>query len=245
MTKKFILFLVEGKNDEREIGAILKTPCFDQYREKYKIWYCYYKHNGKYGGDVTAAAGVTADNIQGRLNDILMSFRKVEGPYREIKVNDIQEFVQIVDMDGAFIPPQNVVRGNDNSFNYTDNSIITSNVDGAIGRNRKKADILRKLSEISQVGNVPYSVYYASCNMDHVLFDKRNPPQNVKTGCAYHFIERCSSDPSVLNDSIFKQGIMAEGTYDRSWTYIQQGCNSLHRHTNINLFFGENAKNNK
>lgn len=245
MTKKFILFLVEGKNDEREIEAILHTPCFDKYRDKYEVRYCYYKCNGKSGGDVTAAAGVTADNIQGRLNDILLSFRKFDGPYHDIKVNDIQEFIQIVDLDGAFVSPEKIVKGNDGDFYYTDTSIITSNVDGAIGRNRKKASILRKLSEISQVGNVPYSVYYVSCNMDHVLFDKRNPPPNVKTACAYHFIKRCSSDPSVLNDSIFKQGIMAEGTYDRSWTYIQQGCNSLHRHTNLNLFFGDNAKNNK
>ena len=148
-------------------------------------------------------------------------------------------------MDGTFIPPENIVMGNVKDFYYTNNSIVTLNVDGAIGRNKKKADILRKLLEIAQVGNVPYSAYYASCNMDHVLFDKRNPPPNVKTGCAYHFIERCTADPSVLNDSIFKQGIMAEGSYDHSWTYIQQGCNSLHRHTNINLFFGDNAKNNK
>ena len=239
MTKKFILFLVEGKNDEREIGAILHTPCFDQFRDKYQIQFL------TNGGDVTAAAKVTASNIQGKLNDILLNFRRNGVPFNNIRVDEIQEFVQIVDMDGAFIPFENIVRGNVRDFDYTSTSIITSNVDGAIGRNRKKADILRKLSEIAQVGNVPYSVYFASCNMDHLLFDKRNPPPNVKTGCAYHFIERCTADPSVLNDSIFKQGIMADGTYDHSWAYIQQGCNSLHRHTNINLFFGNNAKNNK
>lgn len=237
MTKKFILFLVEGKNDEREIGAILHTPCFDRYRNKYQIQFL------TNGGDVTAAAKVTASNIQGKLNDILLNFRRNGVPFNNIRVDEIQEFVQIVDMDGAFIPPENIVRGNVRDFDYTSTSIITSNIDGAIGRNRKKADILRKLSEISQVGNVPYSVYYASCNMDHLLFDKRNPPPNVKTGCAYHFIERCTADPSVLNDSIFKHGIMAEGTYADSWVYIQQGCNSLNRHTNINLFFSDKAKN--
>ena len=153
MTKKFILFLVEGKNDEREIGAILHTPCFDRYRDKYQIQFL------TNGGDITATAKVTANNIQGKLNEILLYFRRHGVPFNNIRVDEIQEFVQVVDMDGAFIPPENVVRGSVRDFDYTDSAIITSNVDGAIGRNRKKADILRKLSEISQVGNVPYSVY--------------------------------------------------------------------------------------
>lgn len=239
MTKKFILFLVEGKNDEREIGAILHSPCFDQYRDKYQIQFL------TSGGDVTSAPKISDGNIQGKLNEILLDFRRNGVPFNNIRVNEIQEFVQIVDMDGAFIPNSHIIKGDNNNFVYTDTSIIAPNVDYAIGRNRKKAEILKKLSEISQVGNVPYSVYYASCNMDHVLFDERNPLPKVKTGCAYRFIEKCSSNPSVLNDCIFRQGIMAEGSYADSWVYIQQECNSLQRHTNINLFFSDNAKNKK
>lgn len=239
MIKKFILFLVEGKNDEREIGAILHSPCFDQYREKYQIQFL------TKGGDITAASGVSANNIQGKLNEVLLYFRKNGVPFSNIKVSEIQEFVQIVDMDGAFINPAHIVRGTSNGFYYTDDSIVTSNVDGAIGRNKKKAEILQKLSGIQQIGNVPYSVYYASCNMDHLLFDNRMPPPNVKTACAYRFIERCSADSSFLDESIFKQGVMSEGTYDESWAYIKQDTNSLNRHTNINLFFGERAKNQK
>ena len=239
MMKKFILFLVEGKNDEREINAILHTPYFDKYREKYQIQFL------PKGGDITASSGVTTKNIQQKLNDLLLYFRKNGVPFSNIRTDEIHEFIQIVDVDGAFIPPENIVRGNDGGFYYTDNSIITSNVDGAIGRNRKKAEILQKLSEIQQIGNVPYSVYYASCNMDHLLFDKQMPTQNEKNAQAYRFIERCAANPSVLKDSIFKQGIMAIDTYSESWTYIQQGCNSLGRHTNFNLFFSDNAKNNK
>lgn len=235
--KKFILFLVEGKNDEREIGAILHSPCFDSYKEKYQIEFL------TKGGDITASTGVTVKNIQQKLNDILLYFRKNGVPFKNIRTDEIHEFVQIVDADGAFIPNNNIVKGNNSGFFYTDTSIITSNVDGAVGRNRKKAEILQKLSEIQQIGNVPYSVYYASCNMDHLLFNNRTPSQSEKTAKAYNFIERCSANPSILNDSIFKQGIMEEGTYSESWTFIQQDCNSLQRHTNINLFFSDNAKN--
>lgn len=82
-------------------------------------------------------------------------------------------------LHGAFIPDSKIIRGDSNFFQYTDENIVTSNVDGAKGRNRKKAEILRKLVEIKQVGNVPYSVYFVSCNMDHVLFDCRN----LRPGC--------------------------------------------------------------
>ncbi|MBR4335496.1 MAG: hypothetical protein IKP74_03485 [Clostridia bacterium] len=235
MSKKFILFLVEGKNDEREIGAILHTPVFDRFRDKYQPIIL------PNGGDIT----MSPNSIQGKLNNQLLSFRKSGVPFHNIRVDEIQEFVQIVDTDGVFIPSENVVRGGSSSFLYTDTTIITTNDCGAVGRNRKKAEILRTLSTIDQVGNVPYSVYYASCNMDHVLFGNRNPPPNVKTGCSWGFVEKCASDPSILNESIFKPGIMAEGTYADSWSFIQQGCNSLQRHTNFNLFFSEKAKNKK
>lgn len=241
MIKKFILFLVEGNNDEREINAILHSPYFDKYKDKYKIHFC---KNGK-GGDITTLAGVNINNIQQKLNDLLLDFRKNGVPFSNIRVDEIHEFVQIVDTDGVFIPEQNINRGNDSKFCYTETTLTTSNFDAAIGRNRKKADILKKLSEINQIGNVPYSVYYASCNMDHLLFNNRSSPQKDKDTNSFRFGNWCSADPTFLSKNVFKQGIMAEGTYEESWAFIQEGCNSLQRYTNINLFFSEKAKNSK
>ena len=236
MSKKFILFIVEGNNDKMELEAILHTPRFAPYLEHYEPYIL------PKGGDITAETGAAAKNIQKKLNEILMYFRNNGVPFRNIKVQDIQEVVQIVDLDGAFIPRENIVRGPYSYFYYEDEAIRTSNVDGAIGRNKRKAEILRKLTEVQQVGNVPYSVYFASCNMDHLLFNRRNPPPAAKKSRALEFKVACDKNPECLLESIFKQGIMAEGTYAQSWERIQDGTESLKRRTNINLFFGDSAK---
>ena len=56
--KKFILFLVEGKNDERELYAILHSHYSENLLNLYEpVIY----HNG---GDVTSAAKLNVNNIQ-------------------------------------------------------------------------------------------------------------------------------------------------------------------------------------
>lgn len=239
MTKKLIVFLVEGKNDEREINAILNSPCFSKYREKYAPHFII-KH-----GDITTDNNVTASNILKALENLLIDFRRSGVPFHNVKVTEIQEFVHIVDLDGAFIQPEKIVKGETRDFQYTDTSIITSNVDAAIRRNRKKTAILKKLTGIEKIGGVNYSIYFASCNMDHLLFCKRMLTAFEKGEYAHWFYDRCTLDPSALDDSIFKQEIMADSSYEDSWAYIQQDNHSLLRHTNINLFLGERAKNEK
>lgn len=236
MNKKFILFIVEGANDKREIDALLHTSFFAEYREKYEpqFW--------TKGGDITASKGVTAKNIQQKLNDIVQDFRKNGVPFSNIRVQDIQEVVQIVDLDGAFIPLENIIRGDSSTFLYTDENIITANVDGARGRNKKKAEILSKLVEIQQIGNIPYSVYFTSCNMDHLLFGKRMLSSKDKTTFAFQFQMMCQEHPEKLKESVFKPGIATEEDYICSWDFIEEGCRSLHRHTNINLFFESDSK---
>lgn len=239
MSKKFILFIVEGNNDKRELDAILHSKFFDEYRDKYQ------PEIVVMNGDITASAQFNVGNIQKKLNDVLMDFRRKGVPFSNIKISEIQEIVQIVDLDGVFIPYENIIRGEDNSFSYTDETIITSNVDGAYGRNKKKADILEKLVDIDQVGGVPYSVYYVSCNMDHVLFNERSLSQGFKNDNSLKFQVACSENSDILLDSIFNESINYEGNYYDSWQYVSEECNSLNRHTNLNLFFSEKAKNSK
>ena len=244
MSKKFILFIVEGKNDEREIDAILHSPYFSKYLELYEPRFI------STGGDITTEIeknkkGRKETNIIAKLNKLVLEFRRSGLDFCNVLPRDIQEIVQIVDMDGAFIPDENVCYGGTKYFEYTDENIITQNVDGAIGRNRKKAEILRKLIQTKLVDNIPYSVYFASCNMDHLLFGNRHLRPYEKNNSAMDFGVKLKEHPERLSESIFKQGIMSEGTYEESWEEIQEDCRSLERRTNINLFLGDGAKNPK
>lgn len=236
MGQKFILFIVEGKNDKIEIDTILHSDFFAEYKAKYD---CRFE---VVNGDITAASHVNENNIQSEINKIIMKFRNGGIPYNNISVRDIQEVVQIVDIDGCFIPNINIVNGDNSEFTYSDTNIITSNIDGAIGRNKKKSKVLRKLLSVDQIGNIPYSIYFVSCNMDHVLFNNRSLNRNQKDKCAYVFGKKCSQDSSILNDSIFRSGIKSNN-YIESWDDIQNECNSLRRKTNFNLFFESGSKN--
>lgn len=248
MRKKFILFIVEGYNDEMEINAMLHSPWFDNYRLLYEP---YFYHTN---GDVLLSqirlrnkrVKVTADNVLSAIDNIIQDFRKTSGPYSNIRVSDIQEVVQITDTDGTFIPKYSVIRDDEYVYaTYFDNCIKINNVDGIVGRNRRKADIIRRLLQVKQIGGIPYSLYYVSCNMDHVLFNDGNLSREAKKNKSKEFALTCRKDPGYLSQSLFKSGIMANGSYEESWEEIQGGLNSLGRYTNFNLFFTDKAKNPK
>lgn len=248
MRKKFILFIVEGYNDKIEIDAMLHSPMFEQYRHSYEPFFYVTQ------GDVMMSSikvrnkkvKVTSDNIQKALDDIVLNFRRTNGPYSNISVSDIHEVVQITDTDGAFIPNYRVIRDDNYVYcTYFDDCIKINNVDGIVGRNRRKAEIIRKLLNVKQIGNIPYSLYYVSCNMDHVLFNERNLSKNAKVENSKEFAFTCKKTPEHLSQNLFKSGIMADGSYEESWEIIQDGISSLGRYTNFNLFFTDKAKNPK
>ena len=166
------------------------------------------------------------------------------GPWRGIRVDEIQEIVQVVDLDGAFIPPEHIYRGENPWFEYSNEGIYTKNVDGARGRNKKKQESLNKLVfDVKKIDNIPYSIYFVSCNMDHVLFNHRSLSPNQKSEMANRFWVQCEKHPEIVDETVFKNKVSTEKGYEESWKEIQQGNESLMRHTNINLFLSEGAKN--
>ena len=223
MHKKFILFIVEGNNDKKEIAAMLHSPYFSQYKDRYQFEFI----NLRY--DITAKEGNTEKNIQGKLNEIFLNWRESGIPYNRIKPSDVQEIVHIIDMDGAFIPKENIEYGDVGRFFYEEKRILSYTPSDAVGRNNRKSKIIKKLLTVSQIDGVPYSVYFFSCNMDHVLFDERNPTQHAKDDKARSFPFLCSQT-DILQKTIFNPSIAAQGTYDESWMEIQDDHKSLGRY---------------
>ncbi|MBR0509072.1 MAG: hypothetical protein IJJ85_03055 [Clostridia bacterium] len=238
MQKKFILFIVEGNNDKKEITAMLHSQYFAQYKNKYQFEFYDLR------GDITSKEGITDKNIQGKLNSIFLDWRERGIPFNRIKPCDVQEIVHIIDMDGVFIPKEDIEYGDVGRFYYEEKRILSYNPSNAIGRNNKKSKIIKKLLTVSQIDGVPYSIYFLSCNMDHVLFDERNPSQQYKDNKARSFPLLCLKT-DILQKTIFSPSIAAQNTYEESWGDIQDNHKSLGRYTNFNLFFGDKAKNPK
>ena len=245
--KKYIFFIVEGKHDKDEILAVLNTPFFSEFREKYEPCVFLANVGGKNrtlrfstvaGGDITADSGTTASNILGRLNELINDYKKSGRGY-PIAHRDIARIVQIVDSDGAFISCECVVRSDDPKPVYLSDTIETANVDGIVGRNRKKAAVLKKLAETDRIGNLPYAVYFVSCNMDHVLFADQNLTSGNKSFHSNEFQSRCEAHPEYIFETILHPEVTVECDYPSSWEEIQEGTNSLCRKTNLNLLLRE------
>ena len=227
--KKFIFFLVEGNNDKREIQAILRATCGCSFTDNYVDVFHVHK------GDITSERDSNEKTIIGKINKIILEWRNGgEQPYQRIVPSDVAKIIHVIDTDGVFIPSYAVVQTDDAKAQYKESVIEYYNRDELVGRNRKKARVIKRLLQTKRIDNIPFEVYFASCNMDHLLFNNQNPDRAEKGEKSFEFARLCKSKEYLL-DSIFASGICAEGSYEKSWEMIQAGINSLHRHTNINL----------
>ena len=228
--KKYILFIVEGNNDKREIQAIIRAVCGHTFLERYVD--AYHVHNG----DITTEKDSSEKTITSKLNKIVISWRNGgEQPFQKISPSDVFKVIHIVDMDGVFIPESAILSTDDAKAQYYDSAIHFIDREAIVGRNRKKANVIRKLLTVKQIDNIPYEIYFVSCNMDHLLFNQRNSIAGDKNRNAFAFAGKCK-EKSYLQNSVYADGIRAEGLFSESWEMIQKDFNSLHRHANINIF---------
>ncbi len=228
--KKIVLFIVEGINDEKEVMAAIHTPFFSHFHEHYVP---YVK---TVNGDITADRLSNEKNIKERIGKIVRTFRKEGVPFRDIKTSDIHKIIHIVDIDGVFIPRESIIQSDDVKYVYRSDCILATNPDVVYGRNRKKAKNLCILAETETIDNISYECYFVSCNMDHIISGKVNCQQFEKSELARAFIVNCKNNPKCIFDAFFKEGIAYTDSYKESWSAIQQGTNSLNRHTNLNLY---------
>ncbi len=227
--KKYVLFIVEGKNDQIEIQAMLRAYCKNSMQDKYSDIYL------PYNGDITFDE--SEKTITGKLAEAVLSWRRGEThlhPFHPVLPSDVAKIVHVIDTDGAFIPEDTIIADDVGDVEYNENGIRCGDRAFIVGRNRKKAKIIRKLLSVHRIDNIPYEVFFVSCNMDHVLFGIQNPASKSKAPNARNFAARCKQ-PDDLNQSVFREGIRFDGSFSESWSFIQLDMNSINRHTNLNL----------
>ena len=242
--KQIVLFLVEGLSEINALWTIM-SELYEKIDENAEVFFCQMEEDGVVGGDITSRNGVTPEKIE------MLMHKLVVGPLLErenIYPKDVTEIIQIVDLDGAYIPDESIVYpseplSDDHPVIYYEDRIEANNVTGIRIRNvrkRNNIDYLTSRQEIKvKTKTIPYSIYYMSCNLDTFLHRETN----ISTGR-----EKC--DRAALFSSKFDGDALAAAqffindpdaacgmTLDESWAYIRQGHNSLKRYTNINLLF--------
>lgn len=219
-TNKILLFIVEGPSDEQSLAPALEKIIL-QKNVKFKVIH----------GDITSDSNSNINNIEKRIsNNCVKKFINENSQYN---LSDIYGIVHIVDLDGAFIPDDNIEE--DPSIikpKYMPDKILCKNKAKFLATHNNKQSILRHLSTIDKILNIPYSIFYMSCNLDHVLHNKPNSTDFEKKINSIIFGDNYD-DPLKFEDFFNCKKIKIEGTYEESWKYITINLNSLKRGSNF------------
>ena len=222
MTRKLILFLVEGITEEISFGLIF-SEIFEDKEIEFQIA----------RGDITTRNGVNSRNVIRKINEEIKSFMDRE----HYKKSDIIEIIHLMDTDGAYIS-EDLIKNHDKDKNYYySDKLCTSHSKNTKKRNDKKSGIMDRLSSHSKINGIPYNAYYLSCNLEHVLHNDANIDDTLKVEKAEEFSERYYEKEFEFLDFIRTESFAVEGSYKESWEFIKQGSNSLNRYSNLHLVF--------
>lgn len=223
--RKIVLVIVEGPSDADSLELYF-SKFFDSNTVHMKIMY----------GDITSKRGINQSNIKARLGNEI----KVYAENNHFKAADVQQIIHLVDMDGAFVDDSVIIEDETkDKFVYTLESVIVPNRPVAIERNEHKRENLNTLSSRTSVmwNNIPYKIYYMSCNLDHVLHDKPNANDEEKKANSLAFTERYYDDINAFIKFISESTFSQCTDYKESWDYIKQDKHSLERNSNLGLCF--------
>lgn len=223
--RKIVLVIVEGPSDADSLELYF-SKFFDSNTVHMKIMY----------GDITSKRGINQSNIKARLGNEI----KVYAENNHFKAADVQQIIHLVDMDGAFVDDSVIIEDETkDKFVYTLKSVIVPNRQVAIEQNEHKRENLNTLSSRTSVmwNNIPYKIYYMSCNLDHVLHDKPNATDEEKKANSLAFTEMYYDDINAFIKFISESTFSQCTDYKESWDYIKQDKHSLERNSNLGLCF--------
>lgn len=221
--KKILLILVEGASDQTALEGPLKQ-FFNMNKVKTYILH----------GDITTREKTTPQNIVRRIEEEIQQFCQ----RNFLNKTDICRLIQVVDMDGAYIPDDFIVEKEElQKVQYTEEAIFARSRDDIIQRNQQKRSNLERLQQCNQISRIPYRVYYMSCNLDHALYGKLNLDDQEKENQSYEFGEYYENHLDEFMRFIGESDFSVHEGYKESWAFIRQNLNSLKRHTNLGLCF--------
>lgn len=228
--RKVLLFIVEGFTDKQSLEYPLSQLAISS-RIVFQTT----------SGDITSREGITRENIKGKLYDYV----KNNNTKNKFKDSDYYKIVHIIDTDGAFIPDDHLftAEGAARDFPflpyYAREGIYCADVSKIAARNRQKSELVEELLQIKSLGRfkIPYEVYFMSINLEHVLHNDANVPDEQKPILANQALGEFYRDSHALPTLLNSPEVFIPGTYSGTWAYIRDKTNSLLRGSNLSVFF--------
>jgi len=224
--KEVLLFIVEGSHDETALAMPLENL------------------QKSCSSDGLIQIGVTHGDITSdyKVNNVAHEVVKYAKKYCEmykLKKSDIIKVVLLLDMDGAYIPDDAVIRSDTHERAFYSESQILHKCPEDIKKTHKlKQSRVNNLVGLKHVwGNIPFSAYFVSCNLDHVICGNANLTLQEKRNITDDFSLKYGEDAEGFLSFFCNSGLVLGETYDESWDAIKINLNSLKRFSNMNVFF--------
>lgn len=221
--KEVVVFIVEGPSDEAALGTIMKEY-FSTNEVQFVVIH----------GDITLKDYVSADSILIKINE---QIERVKSKYRYHQ-DDFIKIIHLADTDGVYISDEDIKKADVEEIQYYEDHIDAHNVNAIIDRNKRRGSILYKLRKTGKVNDIPYRIYYNSCNLEHVLYSElKNFTDEEKQILSDEFADRYDGKVDEFIQFISDPVLVVPGTYQKTWDYIEKDRNSLTRHSNMHLIF--------
>ena len=236
MPAKVLLFLVEGTSDIRALEYPLGM-FFCDINSSFEL---------RFLKPVDNKGDITGNNLIEQ-SKIAKSIDKWWGVSNSLSRNgfepsDVAEIIQIIDIDGVYIANESIKYGPfREKIEYCETEIKCENPNRVIDRNlRKRHNISSLKKTVSlRIGstNIPYSIYYFSCNLDHFLFGERNLNHKLKCDNAETFAYSFDNSSEVYSffETSNEERTSVQFPYKKSWEYLKKESNSLSACSNLIL----------
>ena len=251
--QRFVIVIVDGASDVRCLRFVL-SDLYERINSTLEVLFFPEENcEDDKKGDITSRYGMNPEKIAGYI-----SGRYIDPTlkrYGDLPPECIAEIIHVIDTDGAYIDDSSIkYDAKHQKIYYGKNEIRTAKVKAVMKRNKEKrgnVDFLCSLSCISfKDVHIPYSIYFFSSNLDHVLCGDANLDITKKYAKAKEFAKKCNDNPEQFLKAIeLIPGTLLNTTYEDSWSFIRErGNNSINPHTNINILIKkllEQSNNNK
>ena len=151
--------------------------------------------------------------------------------------SDFIKIIHISDTDGAFT--KDCIKKSDvASIQYFTDHIQAPDENIVYKRNEHKSEIMLKLFSTGRVHSIPYKLYFNSCNLEHVLYNKlKDFSDEEKKTMADDFADKYEGKVKDFIAFISDEKIAIKGNYRETCEHIIKDKNSLNRYSNMRFIF--------
>jgi hypothetical protein len=230
--KKVLFVIVEGESDS--------LLFFDELEKVYPKDLLVIK---AFRGDIFTHPEVQGVGIRDRIRDFFIS--KLD----DLQPKDFLGILHFSDTDGAFVGEDKVFVDLDQreKILYKNDGIYVNTSDQKMGihyRNQIKkvnTEVAKYISHITyKKVQIPYNLFYFSQEVEHVIFDELNVPQNIKVIKMVTFLKKVRKTQTI-NDLLMSHfpplAVGITNKYKESWDFIFKADHSLHSCTNAILMY--------